>query len=121
MYSYYIKCRSLSVFQKLSTEFPNAQGAVSALVFKEQLSALNKAKPEWYSNDEQAIIKKTLDQYKKSYSIVKETNDYYLIDIPINGTPDVKFLGKFSALTPIQPIVFSKKWCFPYKSFFQVA
>lgn len=111
---------SLSVFKDLSKEFPNVQGTVSALIFKDHLSALNVAQPKSFAADGKAQIKMTLDHYKMSYSIKKETKDYYLIDIPISEAKDAKFLGMFSALTPIQPIVYAKDGAIPTNRFFKL-
>lgn len=105
---------SLSVFQKLKSEYPNIQGSVSAIVFKDHMASLG------YPSDSIELIKTTFDQMKKTFSVQAETKDYFIIDIPVSGAKDANFLGKISSATTMEPLIFSKDGVIPTNRFFKI-
>lgn len=110
---------SLAVFNKLASDFPNIQGSVSILVFKDHLKELHKLNPNNYPTEGMEIIKSSLSRFKKPFTLQKETDDFYIFDLAINETKDVENLGKITSIATIEPIVFFKNSS-PTNRFFKI-
>lgn len=109
---------SLSVFRKISKEYPSLKGQVSILIFKDVLKSLHV--DDNFSSNGKEIIDEAFSQFEKKFHYRVETDDYYILDFPVSDASDADFLGKLGADTVINPLIYSKEVILPTNNFFKL-
>ncbi len=116
--AFYNGSMSLSLFEKVSAEFPNLHGSASILFLKNQLRTLHLK--NGFSADDQEIIRETFKQFRKSFAFRSETEDYYIVEMPLKDPSDAKFLGTLGTTATTAPLLFNSNEGLPTKRFFQL-
>ncbi len=116
--AFYSGRMSLTVFRKISSEYPNLKGHVSLLIFKDVLKSLHL--DDQLSPNGKEIIEKTFSKFGKKFQYRAETVDYYVLDFPVSDASDAVFLGKLGTISVIHPLIYAKDASVPTNNFFKL-
>lgn len=111
---------SLAVLKKLSKEYPAFQGSVSAVIYKDVLKVIHLENKTEGPLNAKSLLEELFKDYEKTFSFRLETEDYFIIDIPVKDPTDATILGEFGEISRIRPLIFTKDGPIPTNRFFEV-